>query len=168
MLQAPEAHLVIAGEVDPHIKRSIEFNLRRLTVKPDASGPVDVSSHVHLLGERSDVPELLACCDVFCQPSLWEGCPYALIEAAAAGCALAGSDIPGITDIIHPGKTGWLAPADDAPGLAATLTDALSDAGERQRRGLAASQLVRQRHSLKRMVDLTGTLYEQVAIRPVP
>jgi len=146
----PGAHLLIAGEGPAR---------RRLESAAAACG----EGHVHLLGQRDDVRELLACCDVFCQPSLWEGCPYALIEAAAAGCGIVGTAIPGIVDIVEDGVTGWTAPVRPEESLAAALIDALAHPRKRERRGLAAWRLVKERHSLARMVELTGRLYEQVA-----
>jgi glycosyltransferase involved in cell wall biosynthesis len=153
--EAPHAHLLIAGtlESEPHIHRLVDINLARAGLR----------GSVHFLGPRDDVPELLECCDVFCMPSLWEGCPYSLIEAAGAGCAIVASDIPGINDIVHGGESGWLVPAGNIKALAAGLIAALRDPGERLRRGAAAAWYVREHHRLERMVELTAGLYEEVA-----
>ncbi|MCE5217441.1 glycosyltransferase family 4 protein [bacterium] len=145
--QMPQARLLVAGDVG-----AASGGLRR---------PADGS--VQFLGPRDDVAELMACTDVFCQPSLWEGCPYAVIEAAGAGCAVVGSDIPGIRDIVHEGQTGWLARPGDSADLARALLAALADPQEGRRRGEAASALVRERYTLERMVAGTAQLYETVA-----
>lgn len=42
-------------------------------------------SRVHFLGQRSDVPDILQCCDMFFMPSSFEGLGIVLIEAQAAG-----------------------------------------------------------------------------------
>jgi len=149
----PDAHLLIAGEGDQRPA------LERLITR---EGLGDV---VHLAGFRSDVHELLAVCDVFCQPSRWEGCPYALIEAAATGCALVATEIPGNIDVVRHGETGWLSPAEDAVGLALALRDALGDETERLRRGTAASILVRERHDMAHMLHATAALYEELATK---
>ncbi len=156
MAKVDRAHLLIAGEEEPmgQIRRLVTINLERM----------GVAGRVHSLGPREDVPELLAVCDVVCQPSLWEGCPYAVIEAAGMGCAIVGSDIPGIRDIVQDGKTGWLFPVGDHKALARTLVAALSDRRERLKRGAAAAWFVRQHYTLERMVELTGELYEEVAL----
>lgn len=44
-------------------------------------------------GIRTDVPELLNCCDVFLMPSLFEGLPFSLVEAQAAGLKCVVSDV---------------------------------------------------------------------------
>lgn len=44
--------------------------------------------NVFLLGVRNDVPEIMQMLDVFLMPSLYEGLPFAAIEAQAAGTEL--------------------------------------------------------------------------------
>lgn len=44
-------------------------------------------------GVRTDVPQLLNCCDIFFMPSLFEGLPFSLIEAQAAGLNCLVSDV---------------------------------------------------------------------------
>ena len=155
------AHLLIAGKSGSEATHLLEGLAGMSAVGPG------LTTHLHCLGPRDDVPELLAACDVFCMPSLWEGCPYALIEAAGAGCAIVASDIPGISDIITDGETGWLFPAGDVAALAAALITALRDPTERLRRGAAAACYAREHHRLDRMLELTAALYEDAA-RPPP
>lgn len=149
--QEPRARLLIAGE------GPLRARLERMAAP--------LGDRVHLLGRRDDVPDLLACCDIFCQPSLWEGCPYALIEAAAARCALVGSAIPGIVDIIEDGVTGLLAQAGSPDDLARALLDALAHDDARRLWGRAAHALVMQRYTLERMVGMTADLYVELAGR---
>ena len=47
---------------------------------------------VHFLGQRSDVNEILACCDLFYMPSVFEGLGIVIIEAQAAGLQCLCSD----------------------------------------------------------------------------
>jgi len=44
-----------------------------------------IDSYVLILGQRNDVPELLQAMDIFVMPSRYEGLPFVLIEAQAAG-----------------------------------------------------------------------------------
>lgn len=48
---------------------------------------------IHMFGIRKDVNEILPCCDVFLLPSKFEGLPFTLIEAQAAGLPCVASDI---------------------------------------------------------------------------
>jgi glycosyltransferase involved in cell wall biosynthesis len=52
----------------------------------------------------------LQLCDVYLQPSLWDGMPNALLEAMAAGCGCIGSDAGGIPEIIESGVNGTIVP----------------------------------------------------------
>ena len=51
-----------------------------------------VQERVHFLGSRSDVNEILQCCDMFYMPSIFEGLGIAIIEAQAAGLPCLVSD----------------------------------------------------------------------------
>ena len=48
---------------------------------------------VSLPGVRTDIPQILNCCDCFLMPSLFEGLPFSLIEAQAAGLRCIVSDV---------------------------------------------------------------------------
>lgn len=67
-----------------------------------------------------------------------EGLPMALIEAGLAGCALIGTDLGGIRDIVRHGETGILVPANDAGALAEALRKLLREPGEARRLGAQA------------------------------
>lgn len=51
-----------------------------------------LTSKVHFLGIREDIPELLQAIDIILFPSLYEGLPLTLIEAQAAGLKIVASD----------------------------------------------------------------------------
>jgi len=67
-----------------------------------------------------------------------EGHPMTLREAALAGCALVGTDLGGIRDIVLPGRTGILVPPDDQAALADALRGLLREPEEAIRLGKAA------------------------------
>lgn len=52
-----------------------------------------LEENVAMVGIRTDVPQLLNCCDVFLMPSLFEGLPFSLVEAQAAGLKCVVSDV---------------------------------------------------------------------------
>ncbi len=52
-----------------------------------------VSDRIIFTGVRTDVKEILSCCDCFLMPSLFEGLPFSLIEAQAAGLRCIVSDV---------------------------------------------------------------------------
>jgi glycosyltransferase involved in cell wall biosynthesis len=129
-------------------------------------GRFHLTSCVRLLGARSDVPELLAAADLFVMPSLWEAGPYALLEAMAAGVPVVGSRIPGITDWLTEGETGYLFGPAGPRSLADAISRALSDPAEARRRADVAQAMVLQRNSRERWLRDMERLYQEVVENP--
>ena len=77
----------------------------------------------------------LQLCDVFLQPSLWDGMPNALLEAMAAGCGCIASDAGGIPEIITPGVDGVIVPRWQLHRLAEAILE-WANASEAHRRGI--------------------------------
>ncbi len=59
----------------------------------DRAEQLGVTDRIIFTGVRTDVKEILACCDCFLMPSLFEGLPFSLIEAQAAGLRCIVSDV---------------------------------------------------------------------------
>ena len=93
---------------------------------------------VVLLGHRSDVPDLLAACDLLVLPSESEALPTVLIEAAAAGRPVVATDVGGISEVVTHGQTGLLVPPADPAALAGAIGRILLDPGRAQQMGRAA------------------------------
>ena len=70
---------------------------------------------VHLLGVRSDLPELLSGAEVFALASNWEGHPIAVMEALAAGLPTVVTGVGGVPEIV--GDAGVLVPPDNVKAL---------------------------------------------------
>lgn len=86
-------------------------------------------------------------------PSLWyENAPVTIIEAAAYGLGLVGSDIGGIPEFVEPGRTGFLFPPGDAGALATIMTRLARDPDALPLLPDASAALA-QRFSLERMID---------------
>ncbi|MCM0083372.1 glycosyltransferase [Geomonas sp. Red32] len=63
--------------------------------------------------------------DIFCLPSLWEGCPNVVIEALACGTPVVASRVGGIPDLVPEPECGVLVTPGDEVALAAGLEEAL-------------------------------------------
>jgi len=86
-----------------------------------------LGDRVVFLGHRTDIPALLAACDVFALPSLYEGSSLAVLEAMAAGRAVVSSAIGGTDELIRDGDSGLLVAPGDAEALAAALRRLFAD-----------------------------------------
>ncbi len=97
-----------------------------------------LDDHVSLPGFSNDIPQVLAALDVFVLPSLYEGLPYTLMEAMAAGCAVVATNVMGNRDLIEDGETGLLVPPADANALARALASLMAPpGGDEMRKRLA-------------------------------
>jgi len=98
------ACLLIIGEVRPsQMPQLMEFT----GTEPPEAHRILITGAV---GVGKEVNDHLQLCDVYLQPSLWDGMPNALLEAMAAGCGSIASDAGGIPEIIRHGENGILVP----------------------------------------------------------
>ncbi len=112
------------------------------------------------IGPRSDVPAVLAACDVFVLPSLWEGLPLTVLEAMRAGAAVVASDVDGTGEVVRHGETGLLVPPGDVDALAAALRELLADAALRTRLAAAGTAHVRGRYDAATLARRTEAVYD--------
>ncbi len=94
------ACLLVIGELRPESQSLLQ---RYAVAYPEDAARVIVTGHLVSPGL---VAQHLRLCDVYLQPSLWEGMPNALLEAIACGCGCIGSDAGGIPEVIEHGITG--------------------------------------------------------------
>jgi glycosyltransferase involved in cell wall biosynthesis len=148
----PGRMLVIAGEGP--LQRDLEAAAARLGLGPDA---------VRFLGQRPDVPSLLAAADGFVMSSAWEGLPMVLLEAAAAARPAVVTAVGGDADVVLHERTGLVVPAHDPPALAAAMrrVETLPEA-TRAAWGAAAYEHVATNFQLDRVVDLWLALYREL------
>jgi L-malate glycosyltransferase len=78
----------------------------------------EMEEHVLVLGQRHDVPRLLAASDIVLLSSISEGIPLTLIEAMAAGLPVVSTRVGGVAEVVVDGQTGALAPSGDDAMLA--------------------------------------------------
>jgi glycosyltransferase involved in cell wall biosynthesis len=115
-----------------------------------------------VLGERDDVPALLASSDVFVLSSTSEGMPMTVIEAMAAGLPVVASDVGGLRELVDDGVTGLLVPPRDARALAAALSSLLEDAERRRAMGDAGRARAEALFDLPRFRSEHLALYERL------
>lgn len=106
---------------------------------------------------RLEVAEALVQADLFLMPSLWEGMPFALIEAQVAGLPAVVSNVVGCKDVVQHGVTGFVCDTDEE--LCERTRQLINDASLRQRMGDNAAQMARSRFSVGRMNEELLKLY---------
>jgi glycosyltransferase involved in cell wall biosynthesis len=143
----PEVRFAIAG--DGELREELEEAAKEL------------GGHVFMLGNRSDVPDLLASFAVFAYPSRFEGLCLAVIEAQAAGVPVVATPVGGIRETVVDGVTGLLVPPDDPEALAAAILRLLDDPELARRLAAAACEQARG-YTEEQMVAETLSVYDSM------
>ena len=152
LARVPGARLCVAGSGE--LRAELESAARGLP-----------AGAVSWLGERADVPRLLAACDLFVLSSRSEGLPLSLIEAHGASRASVACDVGGVGEVLLDGRTGRLVPAGDAAALAAAAAELLLDGPRLQSCERAARRRFEECFTLERMVARYTALYRALRDR---
>jgi glycosyltransferase involved in cell wall biosynthesis len=148
----PQVHLAIVGADYP----AGSGTSRELV---ELATNLGVASNLTMAGARSDVPELLAACDVFALPSFEE--PFGLVFAEAMAMqrpvvALANGGTP---EVVEHGKSGLLSEPGDVRGLADNLVTLLADPALRARMGQYGRTRVERDFASHRLAEEVSRLY---------
>ncbi|MHC5541316.1 glycosyltransferase, partial [Singulisphaera rosea] len=118
-----------------------------------------LSSRVHWLGRRDDIPSVLKAADLLVLPSLWEGMPNVVLEAMAARRAVVATSVEGTDELVIHGQTGWLVPPKDAEALAESLEDAADHPELTQRFGESGRERIEGAFSIESAVKAYERLW---------
>lgn len=144
----PRARILIWG--DGPERKKLESMCRQLRLK-----------NIRFMGATEDPAAAYAAMDIFCAPSRWEGCPYALLEAMACGVPVVASDISGHTDLITNEYNGALFESDLPGPLAGALRMLLADVDVRDAFSAAGLKNVAG-YTVERMVEQMADIYRGV------
>jgi glycosyltransferase involved in cell wall biosynthesis len=117
-------------------------------------------NRVDFCGEVSDLAMEYAGCDIVAHPSRWEGCSYALLEAAAASRAIIASTAGGNPEVI--GDAGVLLPARDIAAWTNEICALALDEARRKQLGEAALARVQNQFRIEAMIEKTLAAYQSV------
>jgi len=118
-----------------------------------------LDDRVRFLGERQDIPAVLAAMDISVLPSLSESLSNAVLESMAAGKPVVAARVGGNPELILDGETGRLVSPDNEEKLAEALEPLLQQPSLRTEWGVRARNLARDRFSLSRMRERYQQLY---------
>lgn len=121
-----------------------------------------IGARVVCTGPRRDVPSVLAAATCLLLPSRWEGMPYVVLEAMAAGRPVVATPVDGARDLVRDGVTGALAQRIDAPAIAEALARVVhAPAAEREALGRRGRARLEEGFTVTRMVAALGAVYEE-------
>lgn len=151
----PECHFVLAGEDHFGDHPELARRIRRAANEPALRG------RLHILGQRADMPALMAASDVLVLPSEGEPFGRVLIEAMAAGRPVVAARSGGPEEIVTP-DCGVLVDGPDAEAFAEAIEELLADPASRRRMGEAGRQRVLQHYTARQMAAAMERLYEEL------
>lgn len=147
-------HLVLVGEDDSPTGDD-ERALRAL------ASALGIEHRVHMLGQRRDVPRLMAAMDVLGAPFHREGFGRVVVEGMAAGLPVAGFRDGALPEIVREGVDGFLVDEGREDQLAEAVRRLAGSAALRASLGAQARQRAAD-FSLARHVAAMDALYDAV------
>jgi len=124
-----------------------------------------VSNRVFFLGTVPDpqLPSTYSAADVVVLPSITrrEAFGIVILEAMASGKPVVASAIPGVSEVVRHGMTGYLVPPGNPTALASALESILLDQARAKRMGGEARRLAANQYDWERIYEQYVTLYER-------
>ena len=121
-----------------------------------------ITDQVSFLGDRLDVPDLLADSQIFVLSTHYEGAPISILEAMRCGLPIIATEVNGIPEQVADGVTGLLVPHQDVDALAAAISSLVNDPQRRQQMGVAGNQKFAREFTVEQMVEKTELLYRSI------
>ncbi len=135
----PRIQAVVAGP-DQGCRAALESDARQLAI----------ADRVRFLGARSDVAEVLAALDVFTLTSIYEGSPFALLEAMAMGLPVVATQVGAVAEVID--GNGFLVGPLNPEQTGRALRELLLNGELRARLGWRSREVSR-RYDVRQMVE---------------
>lgn len=148
--QLPNAYLLLAGS------GPLQVELQQLAAQ------LGIAERVRFLGWRSDVPRLLASCDVLVMTSAWEGMSNAVLEAMAATKPVLVTEVEGMREILGSLAVEQMVGRDDRGAFVERLVSLLHDPAMAKQRGQANRGRVGRRFSLDGAARKYAQLYREL------
>ena len=109
----------IAGEGSPEATHALQRKIEEL----------GLGSTITLLGNRSDIAELMANSHLLLMSSAWEGLPIVLLEACASGLPFVATDVGSCSEVAEASGAGVIVPPQDPLQFANALRRFLQEPG---------------------------------------
>ena len=154
-----EIQMVVAGE--DRSAGAYGNRLRQMTFRSRHG------CHIHFLGLRDDVPEIMRAMDILLLTSRPEGeaFPLVVIEAMATGVVVLATDVAGVAEAVKGGLNGVLVNPNDYDGFRDCLRSLIASGAAREAMAEAAVRAARKRFSAQVSALRMISLYEKLMKR---
>ena len=121
-----------------------------------------LKDYFHLLGHRTDVPNLLASYSILVLPSTGhEGIPQIILQSHAMACPVVGTTAGGIPEVVADEKSGLLVPTKDSSALAGAINRLLENKTFRSKLAKRGQAMVKAGHSEEHMCLKLEAIYQR-------
>jgi glycosyltransferase involved in cell wall biosynthesis len=144
--QIPNAEFVLVG--DGPLRQELE----------NEASSLGLGASAIFLGDRQDMPAVLASLDVAVNTSDSESLSNVILEAMAAGLPVVAYNVGGNSELLSQ-QPGALVPAGSETGFADAIEKLLADPARRQQLGRNARQFAQENFSLDRVLERYVELY---------
>ncbi len=148
-----QVRVALVGEPDPGNPATIDESILKRWVQEGL---------VEWWGWQQDMKAVYAASHIVTLPSLGEGVPTVLLEAAASGRPIVTTDTPGCRDVVKDGLNGFLVPPDEPRALADALYQLITDPSLRDRMGAAGRQLILDKYTTAHVNSATLGVYRSI------
>ncbi len=121
-----------------------------------------LQNHIFLLGNRSDVPSLMAFSTIFLFPSHYEGQGGALVEAMILGKPIISSKIPVIEESVEDNYSALLFMPGSVPDISSKILWALENPAAMDKYGNNARIAAEKRFNIENVVQMHEKLYNKI------
>lgn len=123
----------------------------------------NLGDRIHMLGRRTDVPNLLKTFNIFALATHHEASGTVFVEAAAAGLPVVGTDVGGVSEMFEDEVSGLLVPVKNPAAMTKALERLIDSPDLRHRMGQAGLQAYQTtgQFSLDALVHNTESCYHR-------
>ena len=147
--------VALVGDVDPGNPSSIDVSTLKMW---------EEEGLIEWWGFQKNMREIYHECSIVTLPSLGEGLPTVLIEAAACGRPIVATNVAGCRDVVQDQKNGFLVPVNNPEALAEAILILLNDPELRKRMGKVGRELVLEKFTEKKINSETLAIYDKLLI----
>ncbi len=155
LLAHPDLTLLLVGSGEE------QGNIKHLAAR------LGLIERVRFLGQRPDVPTLMAIADLFVLPSLFEGLPLVILEAMASGLPVAATRIGGTLEALGDDHAFYAEPG-NPQDLAAIIVKALAGPDQLSKAASVGRDRFQHHFSASTMATATAAIYDRVIFEKAP
>jgi len=168
--KVPNTKFLVAGQPpivgdSSRIKSLAKFILRtdeydRQVMK--AASDSIASGHIRFIGQRTDIPQILAASDLLVFPSVVPHFARPVIEAGAMAKPVIASRLGGPLELVNDGVTGVLTSPSDPAALADSIITLLTDPAKAKAMGEAGFALAKEKFNAEINAKKTFEIYDEI------